>query len=216
MDFDIIGQARFNHVTTRLLHHLRDELDSQSNKVDFASKWGLSLNRPMPLDKLAIDRHLQTPHDPAHALLQNITRCLIATTLKLLNSAGEQAFSSALRSYHLPHGWPSFQDPVNHLSSFFFADCGHLMAIGPFLLNNIKEEHFKRQTLEALKSKLSLHRISQVIVEIFECWVVMARANALCFAEEIEDYTKIDESLVDLVKQLMRVSYCILSALFAY
>jgi hypothetical protein len=170
----------------------------------------------MPLDELAIDRHLQTPHDPAHALLQNITRCLISTTLNLLNSTGEQAFSSALRSYHLPHGWPSFQDPVNHLSSFFFADCGRLMAIGPFLLNKVNEEHFKRQTLEVLKSKLELHRISQVIAEIFECWVVMARANALCFAEEIEDYAKIDETLIDLVKKLMHVSYILMCFLLIY
>jgi hypothetical protein len=168
----------------------------------------------MPLDELAINHHLQTPHDPAHALLQNITRCLISTTLNLLNSAGEQAFSSALRSYRLPHGWPSFQDPVNHISSFFFADCGRLMAIGPFILNKVTEEHFKRQTLEVLKSKLSLHRISQVIAEILDCWVVMARANALCFAEEIEDYAKIDESLIDLVKKLMRVSY--IDVFFAY
>src|SRR5690349_10144738 len=84
------------------------------------------------------------------------------------------------------------------------------MAIGPFILNEVKEEHFKRQTLEVLKSKLSLHHILQVIAEILEFWVAMAQANALCFAEEIEDYTKIDESLMDLVKQLMHVGYCIL------
>jgi hypothetical protein len=205
--FDIVGQARFNHITTCHLHQLRDELDNQAARNQFAHKWGLSLEKPLPLDRLAIDRHLQTPHDPAHALLQNVTRSLLSATLTLFNSVGEQVFSLALRSYDLPPGWPRFQDPINHLSSFFFSDYGRLMAIGPPLLTELKEEHFKKQALEGLRVRLGLHRNSQVITEILECWITMARANALCFAEEVDDFSMIDKSLAELTNRLIHVSW---------
>ena len=119
---------------------------------------------------------------------------------------GEQVFTSTLRSYNLPSGWPRFQDPINHLSSFFFSDCGHLMAIGPPLLAEVMEEHFKKQTLEEVRVRLSLHRNSQVIMEILECWIAMARVNALCFAEEIDDFSAISKSLVELTNRLIHVS----------
>ena len=122
--FNIVGQARFNHIMTHQLHQLWNELDNQAARNQFAHKWGLSLRKPLPLDRLAIDHHLQTPHDPAHALLQNVTWSLLSATLTLFNPVGEQVFSSALRSYDLPPGWPRFQDPINHLSSFFFSDYG--------------------------------------------------------------------------------------------
>lgn len=205
-DFDVVGQARFNHITTSQLYELRNELDTQAAKNEFAHKWGLSLNKPIPLDTLAIDRHLQIPHDPAHALLQNVTRSLISATLALFNPMGEQVFSSALRSYDLPPGWPRFQDPINHLSSFFFSDCGRLMAIGPPLLFEVKEEHFRKPSLEEIRIKLGLHRNSQVVTEILECWIAMARANALCFAEEVNDYSAISESLIELINRLIYVS----------
>ena len=81
------------------------------------------------------------------------------------------------------------------------------MAIGPPLPAEVKEEHFKKQSLEDLRVRLGLHRNTQVITEILECWITMARANALCFAEEVDDYSMIDKSLAELTNQLICVSW---------
>ena len=81
------------------------------------------------------------------------------------------------------------------------------MAIGPPLLAEVKEEHFKKQSLEDLRVRLGLHHNMQVITEILECWIMMAWANALCFAEEVDDYSMIDKSLAELTNWLIRVSW---------
>ena len=81
------------------------------------------------------------------------------------------------------------------------------MGIGPPLLAKVNEEHFKKQALEDLRVRLGLHRNMQVITEILECWIAMARANALCFAEEVDDYSTIAESLAELINWLIRVSW---------
>jgi hypothetical protein len=70
-------------------------------------------------DRLVFDRHTQTPQDPAHLLLQNLSKYLISATLDLLNSNGKKEFVDSLASIELPRGWSRFQNPV-HLKSYFF------------------------------------------------------------------------------------------------
>lgn len=90
---------------------------------------------------------------------------------------------------------PGFRTPSITWYLFFFSDYGRLMAIGPLILSEVKEEHFKKGSLDEIGLRLSLYRGSHVVGEIMVCWIAMARANALCFAEEVEDYTEIDRSL---------------------
>jgi hypothetical protein len=65
---------------------------------------GLALGSPNPLDSLAFDRHTQTPQDPAHLLLQNLSKYLISATLGLLSSIGKKEFVDTLASMELPQG----------------------------------------------------------------------------------------------------------------
>jgi hypothetical protein len=174
--------------------------------MKFATWWGLSISQPNPLDILAIDRHLQIPQDPAHALLQNLTHTLIAASLALLSPLGKQAFISNLHSYPLPHGWSRFQNPIDHLSSYFFSDYARLMAIGPFLIGDLVEEHFSWLAIKPIQSRLSA-RCSQVISEIVKCWVIMAVVNATCFAEVVNDYEQIKKLMLELFNQLLKVLY---------
>lgn len=81
--FDVVRHACYNHRTTAMLNVLRSK-DSQA-RTKYASTWGLALGPPNPFDSLAFDRHIQ---DPAHLLLQNLSKYLISATLGLLSSIG--------------------------------------------------------------------------------------------------------------------------------
>lgn len=119
-----------------MLKHLRS-LTTQNAKSIYATEWGLSLGVPNPFDKLAFDRHLQTPQDPAHILLQCVTKTLVSATLDLFSPAGSEFFVKKLANFPLPPRWSRFQNPIHHLKSYYFSDYARLMMIGPFLLLDI-------------------------------------------------------------------------------
>lgn len=177
---------------------------SETARKNYASTWGLSLEPPNPLDNLVFDRHTQTPQDPAHLLLQNLTKYLISTTLDLLSSTGKKEFVDALALMELPQGWSRFQNPVSHLKSFFFSDYARLLMVGPFLVMKLRDSHFSAGVLEKMRRSMNLARCSQVLNEILLCWTTMATANATCFASTVRDYDSIDRNLRDLASQLTR------------
>jgi hypothetical protein len=177
---------------------------SETTRKKYASTWGLALGPQNPLDNLVFDRHTQTPQDPAHLLLQNLTKYVISTTLDLLNSTGKKEFVDTLASMELPQGWSRFQNPVSHLKSFFFSDYAKLMMIGPFLVMKLRDSHFSTGVLEKMRHSMNLAHCSQVLNEILLCWTTMATTNAMCFASVIRDYDLIDRNLHDLAAQLIK------------
>jgi hypothetical protein len=204
MDFDTIRHGRYHHLTTALLAKLRN-LETRAAQNAYASKWGLSLRSPHPLDQLAINRHTQTPQDPAHILLQNLTKTLITGTLDLLNPDGVSTFLAGLTNFDLPRKWSRFQNPFLHIKSYFFSDFARLMMIGPFLIDKLDTGHFSSGILDAMKARMNLSRCTQVVKEILTCWVAMASANALCFSSHIDNYAEIGKTLYELGLMLMKV-----------
>jgi hypothetical protein len=204
INFDIIKNGRYHEITTILLEELRKS-STQSARNLYAKKWGLSLEPPHPLDKLALNRHTQTPHDPAHALLQNLTKTLITSTLDILNPSGRTRFLSELERFELPPGWHRFQNPFTHIKSYFFTDLARLLMIGPFLIDKLGVDDFTADLVEKMKNELESTRRSQVIKLILDCWVAMAFSNAICFSSYVDDYRKVDKALYDLGRVLMRV-----------
>ena len=214
VNFNTIRNGRYNEITTILLEQLRN-LSTQSARSSYAKKWGLSLSLPHPLDLLAIDRHTQIPQDPAHVLLQNLSKTLISGTLDILSPIGRTFFLSELECFNIPQGWRRFQNPFTHLKSYFFTDFARLIMIGAFIIDKLGADHFSADPLEKTKTELGLVRRSQVITLIVDCWVGMASTNAICFSSHVDDYTKIDKALYNLGIILMqvRILFLIISSL---
>jgi hypothetical protein len=205
IDFDTVRYGRYHHLTTDLLTRLR-LLETQSARNSYASKYGLSLGPLHPLDRLAVNRHTQTPQDPAHVLLQNLTKTLIMGTLDLFNSDGRSRFLMELTNFDYPIYWNRFQNPFLHIKSYFFSDFARLMMIGPFLISKLDTEHFSIGVLDAMKNKMRLPRCTQVVKEILACWIAMASTNALCFSLQVNNYADIDRMLHNLGSVLIKVN----------
>ena len=202
--FDVQKHARYHHITTRLLNKLRT-MKSKSKRTELAKEMGLALCQPNPLDELNFDRHLQTPQDPAHTLLQNVSKNLIASTIELLNTKGKGYFAQLVTEHRLPYGWSRFQHPIKHLKSYFFSDFGRLMMVGPVLVARLRKEHFVTRELEKTRLRLKLHRLLQVLLEIVRCWVLLARTNAICFSSTVNSYDELNSILEMVAKQLIKV-----------
>jgi len=212
--YDIIANGRYHHITSHLLAKLRAGFQTKAEYSQFASRWGLSKAPANPLDKLCFDRHRQVPHDPAHVLLQNLSRVLIESTITVLSQAGAQKFTDILSQLVLPQGWSRFADPVSHLASFFFSDYGRLVMVGGFVLLQLDETHISTTALPSLMGRICSKRPSQVIKEIICCWVLMAQANAACFMSSVRwgGYDKMDSIIQQLAAQLLKVSQCLISS----
>jgi len=205
IEYDIIGNGRYHHITSNLLAQLRTDFQSKTAQSRFASEWGLCTSSVNPLDKLCFDRHLQVPLDPAHVLLQNISRILIESTFAVLNKSGEQKFTNCLSRMALPRGWSRFADPTTHLNSFFFSDYGRLIMVGAFVLLRLDKTHLSDTAL--LRLKISEARRQQILKEIIRCWTLMAQTNVICFASSMrqDDYNYMDSIIRQLATQLLKV-----------
>jgi hypothetical protein len=131
LNFDIINNARFDHMTTKTLKEIRNKADGSAAQKTLEKKYGL-LHWKNPLDNITRDRHLQTPHDPFHAEL-GLTKRVIDFTFELLTSEGQQMFMRVLQKIDLPTAWLRFQNIISHRQSLFFSDYARLMMIGPFV-----------------------------------------------------------------------------------
>ena len=76
--------------------------------------------------------------------------------------------------------------------------------IGPFLVVELRDNHFSTGVLEKMLCSMNLVHYSQVLDEILLCWTMMATINAMCFASAVRDYILIDRNLHDLASQLTR------------
>ena len=195
--YDIVANARYNQDTSSKLTRLRSASLT-------AKTWGLSLRQQNPLDSLCLDRHRQIPHDPAHALLQGISQQLIRATLDLFNQVGQEAL---VRRAPLPAGWARFQNPIEHLKSFFFSDFARLIMIGPFLVVQLQQHHYDAQKLEDIKLHMNLSHSSQVLNAILRCWILLAQTNALAFSASFsrDTYSDMEMKVHTLVSQLLKV-----------
>lgn len=167
IEYDIISNGYYHHITSNLLTQLRTGFQSKITQSCFVSEWGLCTTLVNPLDKLCFDQHLQVPLDPAHVLLQNISRVLIESTFAVLNKSGKQKFTNCLSCMALPHRWSCFADPMTHLNSFFFSDYGHFIMIGAFILLQLDKTYLSDTAL--LRLKISEARWQQILKEIIRC-----------------------------------------------
>ena len=205
IEYDIVNNSRYHHITSNLLFRLRTDFQTKAAQLRFASEWGLSISSDNPLDELCFDRHLQVPLDPAHVLLQNISRILIESTFAVLNKSGEQKFADALSRMALPRGWSRFADPITHLNSFFFSDYGRLVMVGAFVLLHLDRMHLSDTAL--LRLKISGSGRPQVLKEIIRCWTLMAQTNVACFASSMrqDGYNDMYSVIRQLASQLLKV-----------
>lgn len=204
VDFDIILNARRDHETARLLDVIHYQ-PTDNEKIALARTHGLSMRYEQPFRTLLFDRHRQIPIDPAHCICQGLDAVLINATIALLSPAGKLCFAAELDGFQLPQGWPKFQDPVNHLRSFFFSDLARLIMIGPFLLCALDEDNFSKRTLRSMRMRMGLRSNTRVISEVLECWIQLASVSGKIFASEMDDYDELGCSLRCLSKQLLWV-----------
>jgi len=205
--FDHILHARYHQITKNLLVQLRLQ-PVQATACSFAQEHGLSMNywkTENPIEQLIFDPHLQIPLDPAHVILQNLDRILIETTCSLFSRKGENHFRSILYKTKLPRGWSRFQDPIAHISSYFFSDCARLIMIGPTLICELVENDISPSALDDLRKRLGFRRNSQVLDAILDCWKALAKLGAVAFRLE-QSHQELDTVLHESATVLLRVS----------
>jgi len=198
VDYDIIKYGRYENNTRQLLTQLQNYHTKEEQEL-FARQYGFIINSAQPFLSLSFDRHIQIPVDPAHCLCQGLDAVLIDATISLLSVTGKNTFSSLIRQLELPRNWRRFQDPVQHLRSYFFSDLARLIMVGPFVLIQLSENDFSQQ-LQPLRLKLG-HRIfftmflnvgfkwpRQVQKSLLLQLKVMTTLNILCLHLHDNDY----------------------------
>ena len=205
IDFDTIANARHEHRTARLLDYLH-ALPTDSERERVARNHGLSTRQTQPFQGLIFDRHLQIPIDPAHCICQGLDAVLIQATTAVMSTNGKIAFAAEIGCMELPKGWARFQDPVNHIRSYFFSDLARLIMVGPLVLCTLGEDDYSQRSLREMQLRMGLRSNTRVVDEIISCWILLASTSSRVFAAEIDDYDSLGSSLYALAKQLVRVS----------
>jgi hypothetical protein len=187
--YDTINNGRFHHITEQLFERLQTLTNQnalQTTINTFRVQYGLCSKQGI-LSSLSRDRHLQTPQDAYHAFGGKVQR-LIDSTLSMLNDGGKETFLKYWRNCEKPAHWYRLANPIAHRNSFMFSDALQLAMLMPFILRRfLDQDCFKAPDLTNLRNRISSATgsrtltISQVIVRLVNCWVVVSKTTATSF-----------------------------------
>jgi len=181
--FNILENARYYHFTDTEITRINQETGITRSRL--ATEYGLRLY-PSPFDTLLRDRHINTPHDPYHAIGGKILK-LLDVTMGLLLASGENVWNMHWKAIEKPMHWWRFPNPLKHRQSFMFSDGLRLTMLLPFLLRRfLLPCHIKSTSLEVLKGNLGV-REDQIVPELIGCWVIVAQTTKLVFSSSFTE-----------------------------
>src|SRR6266487_936313 len=176
--FDVLQNARYHHITDIEIAKINQETGIARSRL--ATEYGLRLHQS-PFDAILHDRHINTPHDPYHAIGGKILK-LLDVTMNLLSASGEDVWNMHWKAIEKPIHWWRLPNPLTHRQSFLFSDGLRLMMLIPFILCRfLLPCHIKNASFELLKENLGV-REDQVVPELIGCWVIVAKTTKLSFS----------------------------------
>jgi hypothetical protein len=200
---DVPAMSRYHHVVDVQFREILQE-PVISKQKQLARGYGLRV-QPSILDKLKIERHLQTPQDIYHATAGKVGR-LLNLTCELFSKEGEDDFIRIWKNFEKPKKWSRIPNPISHRESFMMSDYLRLAMIMPFLLNSfLKSSSLKSNEAKAIQQRINAPRINLVGNVIISCWVHMAKTMRIVFESEFNTYNELQKCLKEEMTILPKV-----------
>jgi len=193
--YDHIANARFNQETKKKIEQL-ENLSTSLARERWSTEHGLML-KSGPLDMLIWDRHTQTPQDAYHSMAGKTIK-LLDLTMNLFSNGGQEQWLYYWKRIEKPTRWSALPNPLTHLHSFTFSDVLNIAMLVPFILRRfLAPLHLKSHIRCEFKNRLGLQRDSQVINNIINCWVVVAKSLKMVFSRSFTelDYNSLQSTL---------------------
>ena len=118
--------------------------------------------------------------------------------MNLFSNGGQEQWLYYWKRIEKPTRWSALPNPLTHLHSFTFSDVLNIAMLVPFILRRfLAPLHLKSHIRCEFKNRLGLQRDSQVINNIINCWVVVAKSLKMVFSRSFTelDYNSLQSTL---------------------